>query len=41
MVFLATTIWLCLFKPEFENGVNDEILGLVDTYKQVCGADGG
>lgn len=41
VVFLATTVWLCLFKPEIENGVNDEILGLVDTYKQVCGADGG
>ncbi|CAB1106112.1 unnamed protein product [Ectocarpus sp. CCAP 1310/34] len=34
-VFLATTIWLCLFKPEVENGVNDEFLGLVDTYKQL------
>lgn len=34
-VFLATTGFVCFFKAEVENGVNDKILGLVDTYKQV------
>ncbi|CAM9562794.1 unnamed protein product [Hapterophycus canaliculatus] len=34
-VFLATTGFVCFFKPEVENGVNDKILGLVDTYKQL------
>lgn len=35
VVFLATTGFVCFFKPEVESGVNDKILGLVDTYKQV------
>lgn len=35
VVFLATTGFVCFFKPEVENGVNDKIMGLVDTYKQV------
>ncbi|CAN0379953.1 unnamed protein product, partial [Scytosiphon promiscuus] len=34
-VFLATTGFVCFFKPEVENGVNDKILGLFDTYKQL------
>lgn len=39
VVFLATTGFVCFFKPEVENGVNEKIMGLVDTYKQVraCG----
>ncbi|CAM9338726.1 unnamed protein product, partial [Pylaiella littoralis] len=35
VVFLATTGFVCFFKPEVESGVNDKILGLVDTYKQL------
>lgn len=35
VVFLATTGFVCFFKPEVENGVNDKVMGLVDTYKQV------
>ena len=35
VVFLATTGFVCFFKPEVENGVDDKTLGLVDTYKQV------
>lgn len=41
VVFLATTGFVCFFKPEVENGVNEKIMGLVDTYKQVraCGVE--
>ena len=35
VVFLATTAFVCFFKPEIENGVGDNVVGLVDTYKQV------
>lgn len=35
VVFLATTMFVCFFKPEVENGVNDKVLGPLDTYKQV------
>lgn len=35
VVFLATTVFVCFFKPEVENGVDDNVMGLVDTYKQV------
>lgn len=38
VVFLVTTVFVCFFKPEVEHGVNDNILGLVDTYKQVQGS---
>lgn len=34
-VFLATTMFVCFFKPEVEEEVEDEPSGLVDTYKQV------
>eukprot|EP00752_Nemacystus_decipiens_P013489 g11948.t1 len=35
LVFLVTTGFVCFFKPEVENGVNDKIMGLLDTYKQL------
>lgn len=35
VVFLATTAFVCFFKPEVENGIDDNVMGLVDTYKQV------
>ncbi|CAM9129657.1 unnamed protein product [Laminaria digitata] len=35
VVFLATTAFVCFFKPEVENGVDDNVMGLVDTYKQL------
>lgn len=35
VIFLATTVFVCFFKPEVENGVGENVLGLVDTYKQV------
>lgn len=38
VVFLATTAFVCFFKPEVENDVDDKIMGLVDTYKQVRAA---
>lgn len=38
VVFLATTVFVCFFKPEVENGVNDKVLGLADTYSQVKAA---
>lgn len=35
VVFLATTVFVCFFKPEVEDAVDEKVLGLVDTYKQV------
>lgn len=35
VMFLATTGFVCFFKPEVENGVNDKVMGLIDTFKQV------
>lgn len=35
VVFLATTLFVCFFKPEVENGTSTKTFGLLDTYKQV------
>lgn len=35
VVFLATTAFVCFFKPEVETGVGENVMGLLDTYKQV------
>ncbi|CAN0010949.1 unnamed protein product, partial [Sphacelaria rigidula] len=35
VVFLATTVFVCFFKPEVEDAVDEKVLGLVDTYKQL------